>query len=57
VFGAARGFAFALDSSTGKELWHLFLGGDSYAAPITYTIDGRQVVSIITGQSLFVFGL
>jgi alcohol dehydrogenase (cytochrome c) len=23
VFGAARGTAFALDSSTGKELWHL----------------------------------
>ena len=57
VFGAEGGSAFALDSDTGKELWRVFLGGDTRAAPISFTVDGRQVVAISAGRSLYLFEL
>ncbi len=57
VFGASGGFAFAIDSATGRELWRVFLGGDTYAAPISFTLDGRQVILVSAGQGLFLFGL
>ena len=57
VFGASSGYAFALDSRTGLEKWRLFLGGDTRAAPISFTVDGRQVVAVSAGRGLFVFGL
>jgi alcohol dehydrogenase (cytochrome c) len=57
VFGESGGFAFALDSATGKELWRVFLGGYTYAPPISFTLDGHQVILISAGQSLFEFGL
>lgn len=57
VFGASGGYAFALDSATGHEKWRVFLGGDTRAAPISFTIDGRQVIALSAGRSLFVFGL
>lgn len=57
VFGASRGYAFALDSTTGKELWRVFLGGETIAAPISFTVGGRQVVAVSVGRALFLFGL
>jgi acido-empty-quinoprotein group A len=32
----------ALDPSTGKTLWHVPVGGNMVASPMTYQIDGRQ---------------
>lgn len=57
VFGASGGSVFAVDSATGREVWCVFLGGDTRAAPISFTVDGRQVVAVSAGRSLFVFGL
>ena len=57
VFGASGGFAFAIDSATGRELWRVFLGGDTYAAPISFTVDGHQVVLVSAGSAVFLFGL
>jgi alcohol dehydrogenase (cytochrome c) len=57
VFGASGGFLFALASETGQELWRVFLGGDTRAAPISFVIDGRQVLAVSAGRSLFLFGL
>jgi alcohol dehydrogenase (cytochrome c) len=57
VFGEAGGFAFAIDSATGRELWRVCLGGDTYAAPITFTVDGHQVVLVSAGRAMFLFGL
>jgi alcohol dehydrogenase (cytochrome c) len=57
VFGAASGYAFALDSSTGNELWRVRLGGGTHAPPISFTLDGRQVILISAGHALFMFGL
>ena len=57
VFGASGGSIFAVDSATGRELWHVFLGGDTRAAPISFTVDGRQVIAVSAGRGLFLFGL
>lgn len=57
VFGESGGFAFAIDSATGKELWRVSLGGYTYAAPISFTVDGHQVILLSAGQSLFLFSL
>ena len=48
--GNQRGFAFAIDSATGRELWRVSLGGDTSAAPISFTVDGHQVILVSAGQ-------
>jgi PQQ enzyme repeat len=57
VFGAVGGVLFALDMDTGREVWRLPLGGSTVAAPISFSIDGRQVIALAAGRALFVFGL
>jgi alcohol dehydrogenase (cytochrome c) len=57
VFGGSGGFCFALDADTGRELWRVPLGGGTMAAPISFTVDGRQVIAVAAGRALFVFGL
>lgn len=57
VFGSSGGDVFALDADTGKELWFLPVGGNTLAPPISFTLDGRQVIAVLAGQSLLVLGL
>jgi alcohol dehydrogenase (cytochrome c) len=57
VFGASGGVLFALDADTGREVWSRWLGGKTKSAPISFTIDGRQVVLVAAGRALFEFGL
>jgi alcohol dehydrogenase (cytochrome c) len=57
VFGASGGVLFALDADTGREVWSRSLGGKTKSAPISFTIDGRQVVLVAAGRALFEFGL
>ena len=57
LFGASTGEVFALDSTTGQELWRVLLGGETAAPPITFAIDGRQVIALAVGRAMFVFEL
>jgi alcohol dehydrogenase (cytochrome c) len=57
VFGASGGVLFALDADTGRQVWSRSLGGKTKSAPISFTIDGRQVVLVAAGRALFEFGL
>ena len=57
VFGTSGGSLFALDALTGKELWHVGLGGETYAPPISFTLGGRQVIAVWAGRAMFLFGL
>jgi alcohol dehydrogenase (cytochrome c) len=57
AFSASAGIIFALDMVTGKELWRASLGGRTQATPISFSIDGSQVVAVAAGRTLFVFGL
>ena len=55
--GTVDGYLFALDDRTGEVLWHLSTGGRAHAAPMTYSVDGRQFISIAVQNSLLTFAL
>jgi alcohol dehydrogenase (cytochrome c) len=55
--GESDGNFIALDSSTGKDLWHKQLGAAIYSTAITYRLDGKQYVAIPAGSALFSFAL
>jgi alcohol dehydrogenase (cytochrome c) len=55
--GSRDGYLHALDARTGELLWKVNLGGQIVMAPVTYMVDGRQYVSVISGHTLVTFGL
>jgi alcohol dehydrogenase (cytochrome c) len=57
VFGGSGDVLFALDADSGRELWRLPAGGTTKTAPISFTIDGHQVIVVAAGRALFMFGL
>jgi glucose dehydrogenase len=44
-----------MNSSTGEVLWSADLGRLINAAPVSYSVSGRQYVAIAAGDSLFAF--
>ncbi len=58
VFGGSNaGYFFALDAKSGQELWHIPLGAEVRAAPITYAIGNEQLVTVAAGNVVFTFSL
>jgi alcohol dehydrogenase (cytochrome c) len=57
VFGASGGILFAVDSDTGREVLKQSLGGTTMSPPISFTIDGEQVIAVAAGRALFLLGL
>jgi alcohol dehydrogenase (cytochrome c) len=57
VFGGDQDRLVALDSDTGRELWHFNVGGTLGAAPITYLMDGRQHITVAAGRAILTFAL
>ena len=58
VFGGTiDGYFYALDAVSGRELWHMSVGGEVRAAPMTYAVDGQQYVTIAAGNVVYTFGL
>jgi len=55
--GGREGYFQALDARTGSLLWKQSLGGEIIAGPMTFQVDGKQYVSVASGNSLFVFAL
>lgn len=55
--GSADGFFFALDARSGEELWHMSLGARIHAAPMTFAVDGKQYVTVASGNVIYTFGL
>jgi alcohol dehydrogenase (cytochrome c) len=55
--GGREGYFYALDARTGTELWKASLGGQIANGPMTYAVDGKQYVSVISGNSLITFAL
>jgi alcohol dehydrogenase (cytochrome c) len=54
--GDGAGNFVAHDASTGNPLWHTRIG-DVSNAPQTYTLDGRQYVTVATGDTVWSFVL
>ena len=42
----------AFDAETGKILWETTLGGTIQNSTITYAVDGKQYVAVLTGEGL-----
>jgi alcohol dehydrogenase (cytochrome c) len=55
--GDNSGNLLALDPATGKTLWHLNLGGELLASPMTYELDGRQYILMPVMDVLYAFAL
>ena len=55
--GNREGHFSAFNAKTGDLLWRKYLGGQIAASPMTYSVDGKQYVSIAAGHALFTFGL
>ena len=48
---------YALDATTGAELWSFDAGGHISAPPITYRSGEDQIIAVIAGQDLLTFKL
>jgi len=58
LFGGGRDGQFvALDARDGKLLWETNLGPSVSAGPMTYTVNGKQYLSIQAGNALYTFTL
>jgi alcohol dehydrogenase (cytochrome c) len=56
-FGDDAGSLEAVESATGRPLWHFDTGQVMRASPMTYAIDGIQYVAIAAGSDVFTFAL
>jgi hypothetical protein len=48
---------FALDAQTGELLWKASVGGQINAGAMSYSVSGRQYVTIAAGSALFAYAL
>ena len=55
--GGKEGYFFALDARTGTLLWKQSLGGQINSGPMSYSVNGRQYVTVAAGNALFAFAL
>ncbi len=66
-FGEPNGYFNALDAKTGELLWQFNAGAGCNSAPMTYQVDGQQMIAVACGgifqidaprgDALLVFGL
>ena len=47
----------AYDASSGKPLWHAGLGATTSNGPQTFLVDGRQLIVVGAGDTLYAFAL
>jgi alcohol dehydrogenase (cytochrome c) len=56
-FGDDDGQLVAVDAATGRDLWHYNMGQLLTASPMTFSVNGKQYVSIASATDVFTFGL
>ncbi|MDP2124945.1 MAG: PQQ-dependent dehydrogenase, methanol/ethanol family [Parvibaculum sp.] len=47
--GTADGYLYAYKADTGERVWSQYIQTGIVAAPVTYTVDGEQYVSVLAG--------
>ncbi len=58
IFGGSdEGYVFALDAETGKPVWRQNTGGRIRGSAMTYLSEGKQVIAVASGSSIFTFDL
>jgi alcohol dehydrogenase (cytochrome c) len=55
--GGKEGYFFALDARSGDLLWRTSLGGQVNSGPMSYSVNGKQYITVAAGSSLFAFAL
>ena len=55
--GGREGYFYVLDARNGNLLYRATLGGQIVNGPITYQIDGKQYVTVISGNTMVTMGL
>jgi alcohol dehydrogenase (cytochrome c) len=56
-FGEPEGELVALDARTGSRLWSHRVAAKLQAPPISYMLDGRQYVAVVSPDGVVAFGL
>ena len=56
-YGDDDGNLVAVNSATGDNLWHYYTGQYLFASPMTFSVKGKQYVSIAAGSDVVAFGL
>lgn len=56
-YGESGGSFAAVNAKTGKTLWHFNANESWRASPMTYTMDGRQYVTIASAGNILSFAL
>ncbi|HWE87242.1 MAG TPA: acido-empty-quinoprotein group A [Terracidiphilus sp.] len=57
ISGDGEGNMLALDTATGRTLWHAGMGYPMQSSPETYQLDGRQYILTSSGGVMFVWAL
>ena len=57
LFGSDGSVLYALDALSGRQLWSFDAGAHISGPPVTYQMDGTQLVAIVAGQDLIAFAL
>ncbi len=57
VFWGTGNSFLALDAVSGQRLWSFNVGAQVHAAPITFSIEGKQRVAVAAGRSILCFEL
>jgi len=55
--GGKEGYFFALDARSGDLLWKVALGGQVNSGAMTYSVNGKQYITVTAGNALFAFAL
>jgi alcohol dehydrogenase (cytochrome c) len=55
--GGREGYFYALDARDGRLLWRTNLGGQIANGPMSYSVNGKQYVTVAAGNAMFVFAL
>jgi alcohol dehydrogenase (cytochrome c) len=58
LFGDDSGYFVAVNAKTGNPLWHFNTGvARLSASPMTFSVDGRQFITLAAGTNILTFGL
>jgi alcohol dehydrogenase (cytochrome c) len=50
-YGNMRGTFKALDAKNGNELWSVGLGSGIGAGPVSYSVNGKQYIAVVSGRT------
>jgi len=55
--GDGQGYLIAFDARSGQVLWKFQTGGNIAAPPISYALNGRQLIALVAGEALMTLEL